>query len=144
MKSLNRLTIILLLLMSFSSSKYDNNTNEIARLNVTDAGDNIYNTITIANQIWMFENLKTSTYCEGKSIVEYSFGLDWYNGNTLIAYYQSTITGDFNNIFDKELPLDYYGNYYNHTTIKSGKLAPKALWTPTQVGFDEMENDLTG
>jgi uncharacterized protein (TIGR02145 family) len=143
MKTLIRLNVILLLLISFGCSQDDNNTNEEPELTVTDVDGNIYNTITVGNQIWMLENLKTTSYNDGAPINEYEFGDDWHNGNTQIDYYQWADTFDLNNQFDEELPFDYYGAMYNHFAIESGKLAPEGWRIPTVADFMELENYLS-
>ncbi len=147
MKSLIRLNIILLLLlMSFGCSEDDNNTNEEAILTVTDVDGNIYNTLTIGNQTWMLENLKTTKFNDGTPITEYTFatnGNNWLNLNSPEAFYQWAETSDLNNIIDGDLPFDYYGAMYNHLAIESGKLAPDGWRIPTEQDFKELESHLT-
>lgn len=110
---------------------------------VTDADGNIYNTITVGNQIWMLENLKTTTYNDGTPITQYEsniHGNNWcprgsmFNGE---GFYQWA-----DNEFDT-LPYDYYGVMYNHFAIESGKLAPEGWRIPTTQDFIELENYLT-
>ncbi|WP_345274734.1 fibrobacter succinogenes major paralogous domain-containing protein [Flaviramulus aquimarinus] len=146
MKLLTRINIIILFtLLNFGCSNDDDtNTNETPQiLTVTDIDGNVYNTITIGNQVWMLENLKTTTYNDGTPINEYVFGDDWHNNNTQIDYYQWADTFDLNNQFDEELPFDFYGGMYNHFAIESGKLAPEGWRIPTIEDFMELENHLT-
>ena len=144
MKSLIRLSSILfILLISFGCSDDDSNTANQPLLTVTDADGNIYNTITIGGQIWMVENLKTTTYNDGTPINEYEFGDDWHNGNNPIAYYQWADTFNLNNQSEEDLPFDYYGAMYNYFAIESGKLAPEGWRIPTIEDFMELENYLT-
>lgn len=107
---------------------------------VTDADGNIYNTIKIGDQIWMFENLRTTTFNDGTPISEYTFGNDWYNANNPFAYYQWADTSDLNNLYDEQLPFDFYGAMYNEASIASGKLAPIGWRIPTEQDFIELQN----
>jgi uncharacterized protein (TIGR02145 family) len=143
MKSLIRLNVIILLsIISFGCTDDDANTIEDPILTLTDADGNVYNTITIGDQVWMLENLKTTSYNDGAPINEYTFGNDWHNGNTQIDYYQWADTFDLNNQFDEELPFDYYGAMYNHFAIESGKLAPEGWRIPTVEDYMELESYL--
>ncbi len=109
---------------------------------LTDADGNIYNTITLGEQVWMLENLKTTKFNDGTPITAYTFGNDWHNGNTPTAYYEWPETSDLNNVVDEELPFDYYGAMYNHFAIESGKLAPQGWRIPTEADFIALENHL--
>lgn len=109
---------------------------------VLDVDGNEYNTITIGNQTWMVENLKTTKYNDGTPITEYTFGNDWHNGNNPIAYYQWANTDDLNDVYDEELPIDYYGVLYNHYAIEGGQLAPEGWRIPTVADFNELESYL--
>jgi uncharacterized protein (TIGR02145 family) len=143
MKSLIRLNFIILLsIISFGCTDDDANTIENPILTLTDADGNVYNAITIGGQVWMLENLKTTTYNDGTPINEYAFGNDWHNGNTQIDYYQWADTFDLSNQFDEELPFDYYGAMYNHFAIESGKLAPEGWRIPTVEDYIELESYL--
>lgn len=139
MNSILKLRILFLLLTC--SSCTDNENKPVQT--VTDADGNIYNTITVGNQVWMLENLKTTSYNDGTPVNKYVFGDDWHNGASQIAYYQWADTFDLNNQFVEELPIDYYGAMYNHYAIQSGKLAPKGWRIPTVNDFTELENYLT-
>lgn len=101
---------------------------------MTDIDGNTYQTIMIGNQEWMLENLKTTTFNDGTPIAEYSFGLDWWNGNNPIPYYQ------WGSISDPALPFDFYGALYNDFAISSGKLAPTGWRIPTEQDFIDLEN----
>lgn len=133
MKNIFFLTLIISTLIS--CNKEENQVTIEPELTVTDADGNVYQTIKVGNQIWMRENLKTTTYNDGTSINEYEFGDDWHNGNTPIDYYQWAFT-------DEAIPFDYYGAMYNHFAIESGKLAPEGWRIPTTQDFLELENYL--
>ena len=135
--------LVLLVIVFVSCKKDDNQAGIEPELTVTDADGNVYQTITVGNQIWMLENLKTTTYNDGTPINQYEFGDDWHNGNTQIDYYQWAETNDSGNLFNGDLPFDYFGAMYNHFAIESGKLAPDGWRIPTTQDFMELENFLT-
>ncbi len=115
-------------------------------LTVTDIDGNVYNTITVGEQVWMIENLKTTTFNDGTPITFYTaqeFGNNWASLNDQNSFYQWADTFDLNNQFDEELPFDYYGAMYNHFAIESGKLAPEGWRIPTVEDFIELENYLS-
>ena len=108
-----------------------------------DANGNVYSTIQIGDQIWMAQNLRTTSFNDGTPIPEYSFGMDWHNGNAPVAYFQWANTDDLNDILDFELSIDYYGAMYNHYAIESGKLAPAGWRIPTAADFLELQRYLS-
>lgn len=143
MKLLLRVNIIIFTLICFSCSKDDSVQNEELILTVTDADGNIYNTITIGNQTWMLENLKTTSLNDGTPIAKYIFGMDWADLPNQTAQYQWADTSDLNNVIDEELPFDFYGAMYNHWAIESGKLAPQGWRIPRREDFEELEKYLS-
>lgn len=109
---------------------------------VTDADGNVYNTITMGNQVWMLENLKTTTFNDGTPITLYTFeehGNNWGSLNNQISHYRWASTEDLNDVVDQELSFDYYGAMYNHFAIESGKLAPEGWRIPTKADFEALE-----
>lgn len=127
----------------FACSNDDNSMNnepmETPAITVTDADGNVYNTITIGNQTWMLENLKTTKYNDGTPITQWTFGMNWASLPDQEGFYQWALTADLNNVYDEELPFDYYGAMYNHFAIESGKLAPTGWRIPTKQDFRELE-----
>jgi uncharacterized protein (TIGR02145 family) len=141
----NKLKFLILLCITsliVSCSEDDSSPTLIKEFTVTDADGNVYNTITIGNQVWMLENLKTTKYNDGTAITEWIFGMDWASLNNQLAQYQWANTNDLNNVNDTELPFDYYGAMYNHFAIESGKLAPEGWRIPSMQDFIELENYL--
>jgi len=109
-------------------------------IEAVDVDGNHYATITIGTQTWMLENLKTTTYNDGEAIPEWTFGEDWYNGSNPVAHYQWANTDDLNNLYEEELPFDFYGAIYNEVSLASGKLAPIGWRIPSEQDFIELEN----
>ena len=135
MKNIFFLTLIISTLIS--CNKEENQVTIEPELTVTDADGNVYQTIKVGNQIWMRENLKTTTYTDGTPINKYnaSPGQDWWNGNNPIAYYQWALT-------PPGFADDDFGAMYNYWAIESGKLAPEGWRIPTTQDFIELENYL--
>ncbi len=139
-RKLIQLSILTLFTFIFIQCSNDENPSEQTIETVTDADGNVYNTITMGNQIWMLENLKTTKFNDGTPIMLYEFGDDWGSLNNEIAQYQWSDTSDLNNVVDEELAFDVYGAMYNHFAIESGKLAPGGWRIPTEADFIELEN----
>ncbi len=81
---------------------------------VTDADGNVYNSITIGNQTWLVENLKTTKYNDGTAIPLITANATWV----------STTSGAYcwyNNSVEYKTK---YGALYNGYAVRTGKLAP--------------------
>ncbi|WP_426429717.1 FISUMP domain-containing protein [Winogradskyella sp. HB-48] len=144
MKSLKKFKILVFTLLIFAAcSDDDPNSNQNPELTVTDIDGNVYNTITVGNQVWMLENLKTTTLNDGTPITLHVNGMDWGDLPNEVPQYIWADTSDLNNVVDEELPFDFYGAMYNHWTIESGKLAPEGWRIPTRADFEELENYLS-
>jgi len=149
MKLLKLTTIALFSLFIFQCSSEDDTPNPTTNtdpdpdpvaITLTDADGNIYDTVTIGGQIWMAENLKTTSYNDGTPIALATFEDDWFNGITELAFYQWADTNDLGNMFNEELPIDYYGAIYNYFAIETGNLAPEGWRIPTKADFEALEN----
>jgi len=146
MKNLLKLTLLTLSALIFIQCSSGDNPAPFEPSTVTDIDGNVYNTITIGNQTWMLENLKTTKFNDGTPITEFSFaefGINWLNLNTPTIFYQWANTDDLNNAVEEELPFDYYGAMYNHLAVESGKLAPEGWRIPSVQDFIELESYLT-
>lgn len=96
-------------------------TSEIITGTVDDIDGNTYKTVTIGNQVWMAENLKTTKYNDGTDIPNvtgltewknlYTPGFCWYDNNVT---YKST-----------------YGALYNWYAAATGKLCPVGWRIPS-------------
>lgn len=143
MKKSIQLTLLLLCSVVFLQCSNDDDQNsQPASETLTDADGNVYNTITMGNQVWMLENLKTTKYNDGTAITQYTFdehGNNWGSLNNQEKFYRWADTADLNNVVDEELSFDAYGAMYNHFAIESGKLAPEGWRIPTQADFQTLE-----
>ncbi len=94
---------------------------------VKDLDGNEYETVTIGDQVWMAENLKTTTLNDGTLIPKVadntpwsnleSAGLCWYNNN-------------------EDQNKEVYGALYNWHTVASGKLCPSGWHVPSSDEWD--------
>ena len=90
-------------------------------------------------------DLKTTSFNDVKPITEYTFKIQvssWLNLNKPEMLYQRADTGDLNNVYDINLPFDFYGAMYNHLAIEYGKLAPKGWKIPSVQDLKELESYL--
>lgn len=111
----------LFLLILFSSCKKQE-IKEVQKETVTDIDGNVYNTVTIGNQIWMTENLKVTRYRNGDPILKITNQTDWQNANT--GAYCS-----YNNVDSNSKT---YGYLYNWFSVgDSRKIAPAGWHIPT-------------
>jgi uncharacterized protein (TIGR02145 family) len=109
---------MILLILLLTSCKKDNDIPET----VTDIDGNIYKTVTIGNQVWMGENLKTTTFNDGTPIPLVTDSTAW-DGRTAPAYCW------YNN--NEALYKDIYGALYIYYTVSTGKLCPEGWHVAT-------------
>jgi uncharacterized protein (TIGR02145 family) len=102
--------------------------------NVFDIDGNVYHTVTIGTQIWMVENLKTTTLNDGTPIPPVTDDPAWYNLTTpAYCWYE-------NDTANKAA----YGALYNWPTVNTGKLAPKGWHVPTDMEWTVLTTFLGG
>jgi uncharacterized protein (TIGR02145 family) len=100
---------------------------------VTDIDGNVYNVITIGNQCWMRENLRTSRYSNGNSIQKLN--------TTWIA----TTSGVWVNYADNPAFNSTYGKLYNGIAASSShKICPTGWKLPTNSDINELKEFLGG
>lgn len=92
---------------------------------VTDIDGNVYHTVTIGNQCWMKENLKTTKYRNNTNIPYVADGDEWAN-----------MTTDAYVWYDKDIMWkEPYGALYNwYATVDTKGLCPTGWHVPT---YDE-------
>jgi uncharacterized protein (TIGR02145 family) len=102
---------------------------------VTDIDGNVYQTISLDNQEWMAENLKTTRFNDGGRID--SPGDDnqaWINN----------ISGAYSWYNNDIINKDYYGALYNWYAVKSGKLCPAGWHVPSDAEWTIINRFLAG
>ncbi|MFK7750257.1 MAG: FISUMP domain-containing protein [Kordia sp.] len=134
------------LMLSSCDEDEDNVENQNQEITLTDIDGNIYQTVTIGNQVWMAENLKTTTLNDGTPITEYRHfdpnqsSFSWIDTSNPQMLFQWADTSDLGNLYPDELPFEFYGAHYNNETIVSGKLEIEGWRLPTQQDFIELRD----
>lgn len=104
------------------------------RNTVTDIDGNIYHTVTIGNQIWTVENLRTTTFNDGSPIPHIPDSNTWHSLDSPgYCYYNNTDNND---------SIKKFGALYNWYCIDSNKIAPPGWRVPTNDDWDTLQNYL--
>ena len=97
---------------------------------VTDIDGNVYQTVTIGEQIWMMENLKVTHYRNGDPIPCVTDGGTW-SGLT---------TGAYCNYDNDEHNVATYGRIYNWYAVDDSRnIAPEGWHVPTDEEWKQLE-----
>jgi uncharacterized protein (TIGR02145 family) len=109
--------------------------NTLQKDQISDIDGNIYNTVTIGNQIWLKENLKTSRYNDGNVIPLVADNTAW---NILK-------TPGYCWYLNKEAEYkDIYGALYNWYTVNTGQLCPAGWHLPTDAEWTTLTSSFGG
>jgi len=100
-----------------NSIPIDTTTNNV----ITDAGGNVYTSVTIGTQEWMSENLRTTKYSDGTAIPNVTSNSDW----------GSLSTGAWCNYNNSSSNNATYGKLYNWYAVETSKLCPTGWHVPT-------------
>ena len=103
---------------------------------VADFDGNVYHTITIGNQVWTVENLKTTHYRDGTEIPNVTDNTDWYNLSS----------GAYCNYNNDEGNVATYGRLYNWFAVNDAhNLAPAGWHVPSYTEwYTTLVNSLGG
>lgn len=102
---------------------------------VTDIDGNSYEIVTVGNQVWMKENLKTTRYRDGSTIPLITQNADW----------QSRTSGAFSSYNNNNANTIAYGALYNwYAVIDSRGLCPAGWHIPTNDELTTLTNYLGG
>ncbi len=102
---------------------------------VQDIDGNYYTIVTIGNQTWMGENLRTTKLNDGTPIVNSGAGAgfftqeEWFALTTPARCWEDHVSGA--EPLDREM-------LYNFKTVTSGKLAPEGWRVPTRADWDTL------
>ena len=97
-----------------------------------DADGNVYSEITIGDQVWMVENLRTTRYNDGSAVPSVTDPGDWI----------ALTTGGYC-WYDNDVSYkDTYGALYNWNAVNTGKLCPDGWHVPTDDDWTLLENYL--
>jgi uncharacterized protein (TIGR02145 family) len=101
---------------------------------VTDADGNKYSAVEIGTQVWMGENLRTTSYRTGSAIPLVTDGTAWFNLTTPgYCWYNN----DANN-------KNIYGGIYNWYAVNTGNLCTSGWHAPSNAEWDVLETYLGG
>jgi len=92
-----------------------------ASYTITDIVGNVYNTVSIGDQVWTVQNLKTTKYNDGTPIPNVTDNAEW----------ASLTTGAYCNYDNLESNAEIYGRLYNWHAVNTGNLAPKGWHVAT-------------
>jgi uncharacterized protein (TIGR02145 family) len=131
-KIFNGLTFMLLIALLAVGCKKDDNTGPVTGT-VKDIDGNIYNTIKIGTQIWMSENLKTTRFKDGTSILLADSEGVWSNSlNDSLPLYCWMEN-------NKTTYEDQYGALYNGFAVLTGKLCPDGWHVSMDTEWETLE-----
>jgi len=102
-----------------------------------DMDGNNYTSVTIGNQIWMVENLRTTRLNDGSSLYRMNDGNTW-----IYSVYTTIPSFMWNGYTSSEQKM--YGCYYNWHAVNTGKLAPAGWRVPTSTDWITLQNSLGG
>ena len=101
-----------------------------------DADGNSYGTVTIGNQTWMAENLKTTKYKDGTAIPNVTVDAAWAALTSgAYCYYKNNVGTDYGAT---------YGALYNWYAVNTGNLCPTGWHVPTTAEWTTLTDYLGG
>lgn len=100
-----------------------------------DNDGNAYSVVTIGTQVWLGENLRTTTFNDGTPIPYVTTGLNWANTSTPAFCWYSNNEQEYKEI---------YGGIYNWYAVNTGKLCPAGWHVPTKDEFGALVSYLGG
>jgi uncharacterized protein (TIGR02145 family) len=100
---------------------------------VTDFEGNTYRTERIGDQVWMAENLKSSTFSDGTEIPAVTDATSWNELKTSgLCWYDN----------DESANKETYGALYNYYSVISGNLCPVGWHIPARDEWEKLRNVL--
>ena len=105
-----------------------------------DGDGNTYPVVRVGEQLWMAENLRTTSMIDGTPITENEFGSNWNEANFTVPKYQWAATSDLAGNYEMELPFDFYGAVYNEAAVLSGQLVPAGWRLPSIEDINQLRD----
>jgi uncharacterized protein (TIGR02145 family) len=119
-----------------TSCKKDEGGNTESAQTIKDKDGNAYKTVKIGKQIWMAENLRTTTYNDGTKIPLVTNDTAWTKLTTPgYCQYYNTKNAD---------SIKKFGAIYNFYAVDTKKLAPIGWHVPTSADWDTLKSYLFG
>ena len=112
-------------------------------ITVMDIDGNVYQTVTIGNQVWMAENLRTTRYSDGTPIMTGLSNEDWVNtqDGAYAIYPYSQVDG----LCSNEEVVAAYGNLYNWYAVDDSRgLCPTGWQVPSDEEWTMLTDYLGG
>lgn len=104
-------------------------------LKITDIEKNDYEVVVIGKQVWMKENLRTSTYRNGDTILHAHKNTDWDNA----------ASGAWCSVENSNTHCEIYGKLYNYFAVSDPRgLCPKGWKVPSVEDFNVLAQFLGG
>jgi len=128
------LTQVLVILFILFSSGCQTINEPVFGGTVSDVDGNLYHTVTIGNQTWMIENLRTTHYSDSSVIPMITDSAAWRNLKTPGYCWYNNDSVKYENT---------YGALYNWYAADTGLLAPTGWHIPTQADWTTLENNVS-
>lgn len=106
-----------------------------ADMGVTDIDGNHYETVVIGDQLWMAENLRTSSYNDGSPITKVTNAAFWSSQSSGAYCWYNDDSTSYESV---------YGKLYNWYAMDNGDLCPLGWHVPDTAEWDGMINYLGG
>jgi uncharacterized protein (TIGR02145 family) len=110
---------------------------------VEDIEGNVYETVTIDDQVWMKENLRTGSYRDGSWLLTNLYAdFEWASAGPAYCIYHPTYIDGLDS--ESEV-LDAYGVLYNWFAVNDSRgLCPVGWRIPTEADWEKLINNLGG
>jgi uncharacterized protein (TIGR02145 family) len=122
-----------ILFLQLGCSKEDNTDQPASPDNsVRDIDGNRYNTVTIGDQVWMAENLRTTRYRDGRDIPEVTDNGSWTTLDSGAWCHQNNDPGN----------ESLHGRLYNWFAASDEYICPQGWHIPTETEWQTLEMEL--
>jgi uncharacterized protein (TIGR02145 family) len=102
---------------------------------IKDYDGNIYTAVTIGTQVWLVQNLKTTTYNDGTFVPNVTDSTTWGGLSTGAYCWYNNDAGTYKAT---------YGALYNWYAVNTGKLCPAGWHIPTDAEWTSLTDYLGG